>query len=123
MSENFEVGQRWEYATRPEDVGSVLTIVRVDDINDEAIVHISLERVKIKSPRSADGFADHISHLPISDDALRTSVTKLIGSTSELPDFEEGYQIWKEAFDAGNGGFFTISVSECVAYMEQAINQ
>ena len=61
--------------------------------------------------------------MPISPDALKESVTELVNQTESLPNFEEGYEIWREAFDSGKAGIFTISVKECVEFMEQTINQ
>lgn len=119
----FEVGQKWAYKTRPVENSSILTIVKIDEIKDVKIIHISLEGVKIKNPQSPKGFGDKVSHMPISEDALGKSVTKIIGTTVTLPDFQEGYTMWKEPFDQGKGGYFTIPVSECVEYMEKAINQ
>jgi hypothetical protein len=40
-----------------------------------------------------------------------------------LPDFEEGYNQWKEAFDQGQAGWFTTSISDVVQFMEDALNQ
>jgi hypothetical protein len=119
----FEVGQKWAYKTRPVESGSTLTIVKMDEIKGTKIIHISLEGVKIKNPQSPNGFGNKVSHMPISEDALRDSITKMIGTTKALPDFKEGYKMWREAFDQGKGGYFTIPVSECVEYMEKAINQ
>lgn len=64
-----------------------------------------------------------MSHLPISEDELKGSVTKMIETTKAFPDFKEGYKIWRDAFDQGKGDYFTIPVSECVEYMEKAINR
>ena len=120
---NFEVGQVWKYQTREHETNSTLTIVQVDTLNNEEIIHISIEGVSIKNPQSPSGYGESVSHLPISTEALKSSVTKLVQQVSELPDYTEGYQTWREAYDSGNGGFFTISVAKCVEYMETAVNQ
>ncbi len=120
---DFSVGQIWDYQTRENEVGSRLTIVQIDELKGQEIIHISVEGLKIRSPQSPTGYGNSVSHLPIAPEALRASVTKLSGKTRSLPDYREGYQMWREAFDSDKGGFFTISVADCVEYMEQAINQ
>ncbi len=119
----FEVGQRWAYHTRPVEKGSTLTIVKIDEIKNDKIIHISIEGVKIKNPEIKKGFGENVSHMPISEKALQQSVTTIIENVKTLPDFEEGYAIWKNAYDQGQGGYFTIPVMECVEYMEKTFNQ
>jgi len=122
-AEDFAVGQTWSYKTRIVEPNSVLTVVKIDNLNDNEIIHISLEGVKVKNSQAASGFGETISHLPISEEALKNSVTKLLKSNVTLPEYQEGYEIWKEAYEKGEGGYFSIPVSECVEYMEQTINQ
>lgn len=123
IAEDFQIAQVWHYDTRPIDTGSTLTIVKIDVIDEIRIIHISLEGVKVKNQQAPSGYGSTIGHLPIEEETLKNSVTKLVKANAKLPDFEEGYKMWKEAFDNGNGGYFTIPVSECVEYIEQAINQ
>lgn len=115
----FKVGQVWEYKTRAVEVGSTLTIVKIDNVENERIIHISVQGLSIKNPKAPKGYNDKIAHLPISEKSLTESVTKMLRVTEELPDFQEGYNLWKDA----QGGYFTLPVSQCVEYMEQVINQ
>jgi len=41
----------------------------------------------------------------------------------DLPDYEEGYTMWKEAFDAGSAGVYTITIAEAIDVMEATLNQ
>ena len=41
----------------------------------------------------------------------------------DLPDFEEGYGMWRKAFDAGNAGAYSITVAEAVEVMEKTLNR
>jgi hypothetical protein len=120
---SFSVGQVWEYKTRDQDVGSTLTVVQLDTLNGYEIIHISIEGLRIKSPHIPSGYSENVSHLPIAPEALKSSVTQLKSQTHELPEYKEGYQMWRDAFDSSEAGFFTITVAECVNYMEQAVNQ
>ena len=56
-------------------------------------------------------------------DALRKSATKLESTAAALPDFEDGYQEWRSAFDQGRAGVWTASVPEAITGMESALNQ
>ena len=123
MAKEFSVGQIWEYKTRATELGSKVTILKIDFLNDQEIIHIYVGGLKLKNPQSSTGYGEDISHMPISPDALKESVTELVNQTESLPNFEEGYEIWREAFDSGKAGIFTISVKECVEFMEQTINQ
>ncbi len=53
--------------------------------------------------------------MPISEAAVRQSVTRKLRDDAPLPDFEGGYRTWRAAYDRGKGGIFTIPVSEAVA--------
>ncbi|GGZ96608.1 hypothetical protein GCM10008090_01060 [Arenicella chitinivorans] len=123
LAGDFSVGQIWSYQTRDHEAESKLTIVQIDRREGKEIIHISIDGLRIKNPQAPSGYGSDISHLPISPKALKASVTKLSGQAGILSNYKEGYQIWREAFDSGQGGFFTISVAESVDYLEQAINQ
>src|SRR5215813_8200534 len=98
----FKAGQKWSYRTRPGEETSYFIIVKIDnDPRLGRIVHIAMRGLKIKNPRSPDGVSDSINHMPFAEAALEKSEVKLLQEKTELPDFEEGYQMWREAFDAG----------------------
>jgi hypothetical protein len=120
LAQDFAVGQVWEYETRDHEKGSTLIILKIDEFQQEKIIHISLTGLKIKT---STGTMSSMSHAPFTLESLNSSVTNLIGSVDELPNFHEGYGLWKEAFDSGQGGVFSISVKECVEFMEQTINK
>jgi hypothetical protein len=78
--------------------------------------------LKVKNPNKPSGFSDDIGHLPLSKDAVLKSVTTLVSENNELPDFMEGYNNWKNAFDNNTGGIFSITVKEAVQYVEEAMS-
>ena len=53
-----------------------------------------------------------IPHLPFAESAIEQSVTTLERESGPVPDFAEGYRLWREAFDAGKGGVFSIAVAD-----------
>ena len=120
----FQVGERWKYLTRVGEEASTIVVVKVEN-SDEAgvIVHVSLEGLRVRNPRSPSGIASTVSHMPFAEIAIAQSVTEKIDDRAVLPDFEEGYKTWRESFDAGQGGVFTTSVAEGVGFLEQIVGQ
>jgi hypothetical protein len=115
----YQVGQVWSYNTRPSEPNAKLTIVKVegqDSIGN--IIHIYVTDVKVKTSSNLGKYSETISHMPFSEAAIDSSVTKQIGSVANLPDFEEGYNEWRRSFDAGHAGVFSITVGKAVEYME-----
>ncbi len=123
QDDKFKVGQIWKYNTRIGEDNSTLTILKVEKYDSAGvIVHIYVNGLKLKNPQRPNGFSDDIGHLPLSKDAVLKSVTTLVSSDNKLPDFKEGYNIWKEAFDNDKGGVFSIVVSDAVKYVEEVMN-
>ncbi len=59
----------------------------------------------------------------MAESALAESVTELSSEKPDLSTFEDGYKQWREAFDSGQAGIWTLPLSECVAAMEEIINK
>ena len=120
----YKVGQVWAYNTREIDTGSTLMVVKTE-IDDRlgSIIHISVQGVQMRNPHDESGICSVISHLPCSEEAVQESVSHILSTSSTLPDFDEGYQEWREAFDAGRAGIWGIPVSKMVDAMETVLNQ
>lgn len=123
QDDKFEAGQNWKYLTRSGEENSTLTILKVEQAKGEIIVHVALKGLKVKNPHSAEGLSETIDHLPLSKEAVVESVTELLSSENQLPEFMEGYKHWKEAFETGRGGVFSITIKEAVEYVEQTMKQ
>lgn len=120
----YNAGQEWSYKTRSTEKSSTLKILKIEEYPKAGkVIHISVSGLKMKNPDSPEGFAQTLSHIPISEEALNKSVTKLKNETHKKPDSLEmdGYSYWKKEFDKGNAGVFSISVSEIVNLMEESI--
>ena len=50
-------------------------------------------------------------------------MTHVVQESAALPDFEEGYQKWRAAFDAGQAGVWGIPVVKMIEAMESVLNQ
>ncbi len=122
--QEFKAGQVWSYRTRPNETGSTLLIDKVEsDARLGSIYHVSVTGLKVKNPRAPDGETRELPHFPVSRKTLEDSVLKLMGNSAPDPQYLEGYATWKQAFDAGNAGIFTIPVGEIVGFIEQTLNQ
>jgi hypothetical protein len=122
-SQEFKIGQVWSYETRDQEPNSRLQILKIDVISEtEKYLHIAVVDLKIATSEVGK-FVDRIGHLPMSEVALRKSVLKLVSKNEPLPDFHDGYGMWREAFDAGKAGVFEVSVAEAVQFVEGSYRQ
>ena len=120
----YSAGQEWKYKTRKGEENSTLKIFKIEEYPENGkVIHISVSGLKMKNPRDPNGYAHTLSHIPISEEALDKSVTKLQNENSKVPDSLglDGYSYWKNEFDKGKAGIFTIPVAEIVGSMEEAI--
>ena len=120
----YETGQVWTYQTRPGEEASRLIIARIDeDPVNETIFHIFLLNVSIRNPNAPSGTQEVLPHSPVTCQSLDESVVDLIGNLGEdVPDIAQNYAVWKEAFDRGEGGVFTIPVAQVVQVVDDVIN-
>lgn len=118
----FKVGQIWNYKTRKGEENSKITILKIEKYNEkEIVVHIFVNGLNMKNELRPNGISEDIGHLLMSLESLNKSVTNLVSENNKLPDFKEGYENWKEAFDNNEGGIFSINVSEAVNFAEETI--
>lgn len=120
--EPFAPGQRWAYRTRPGEEGSTLVVLRRELLGGEQpALHIQLQGLRLKNPMTAGGVQTALGHLPMSEEAVRASVTELL-ETGVQADDGGGYAQWREAHERGEAGVFTLMVAEVVQALEEAVN-
>lgn len=108
---DFAVGQVWTYRHRAGESSSTLQICQIDqDARMGRIFHIGVQRVRIPTP--GGGLCENMPHLPVSLETLQQSVTAWQQDAPVPDDYREGYQIWRDAFDRGEAGIFTIPVAD-----------
>jgi len=118
----FRAGQVWSYRTRPGEEESLLLITRVETRSGVGeVVHVRVAGLRIENPLHPDGFSAEISHMPFAPEAVRRSVTELLRSGVPGLAENEGYGSWKDAFDRGETGIFTLTIAEAVDAMEAAV--
>ena len=116
----LQEGQCWSYAARPGEEASFLVIRKIEKLPKLGeVVHISVFDVKIKSPKAPKGYTDQAAHLPLAGASLRASLKEQVQKAIPEVDWREGYRLWSEA----KGGIFTKPVSECVGFVEEAMNR
>lgn len=121
---DYRAGQIWQYHTRPGEEQSRLYIVKTDTLRDGAqAFHIHIDHIAIRNAHLAGGIQTDLPHAPVSAQTLDESVTRLDGTTDELPDISEGYAVWREAYDAGRGGVFTLPVAQLLDLVQQTADR
>ncbi len=123
MFTQFSEGQIWTYTTRPGESKSRITIVRLDDDAEYGnIIHIYISDVSIPNPNAPEGKTTYIAHLPYAEETLEECVGDLERVSDQLPDFQEGYRLWREAFDAGEAGVFMIPVAQAIDFVQESVS-
>ncbi len=108
----YEAGQVWEYRTRQQDAGSLLKVQRVEMMAQKRVYHISVVGVHF----STSGIAGILPHIPVSEETLDASVTKMSATRQDFPTtaLDEGIEEWRKA----QGGVFTIPISQIVGIVD-----
>lgn len=115
----YQVGQEWYYHTRPNEENSTLKIVKIEYYEEIGnIIHIAFSGVRIKNPKYPNGVLEEVLHLPVAENALRSTTTILKKDRADLPDYEFGYVRWKTAFDEEQAGYFGIPLQQAIQWLE-----
>jgi hypothetical protein len=103
----FHPGQVWTFKTPAGQPEARIEVLKVEDGGQlGTIIHLAISGV-----RYGDG-QTRIPHIPFSESAVETSVLALERESGPVGEFAQGYRLWREAYDSGKGGVFTISVAE-----------
>lgn len=104
----FKKGQRWSYTTREEDKESTLVIGQVDKkLFKVSAIHVAIEKVT-----GPDGKTTEIGHFPFSEQAMKSSVVKLIEDDAWVnPQMKQPIKEWQ---DNPSAGVFTTSVATTI---------
>ena len=115
----LEVGQVWKYQTRQGEPLSRAVVLKLEeDENLGSIVHVQLTEIRFDPSASRSGT---IGHLPYQETAFRESLVELEETLEDLPEFAEGYRIWREAFDREEAGVFTVPLREAVDFIVRSV--
>jgi hypothetical protein len=121
--EKFRVGDVWEYQTRKGEKHSRITILRVDESPElGTIVHVGVDNVRLANCHGGPE-PDSVPHMPFARKALEGSVAKKVASDQPLPDYEEGYREWREAYEQKHAGIYVVSVADAVSVAEMTFQK
>jgi len=111
---SLKEGDIWAYKTRPGEEQSTLTILKIENYPAYGkVVHIRVDGIHMINPVAGNEI-NEMPHLPFHAKALQSSLTRRVGETAQIPDFSQGYEYWKAAFDEGKAGAFRISVRQAL---------
>lgn len=114
----YRLGEVWEYTTRSGEEQSRLTVVRIDKSSKLGIIiHVAVDRLTWRTCHG-DSLDEQIPHMPFAREPIEHSVNRRVGSSHSLPNYQEGYEEWKNAFLNGHAGIYTISVKDAVLAAE-----
>jgi hypothetical protein len=124
IDSRFRTGQRWAYRVRPYEESSTLTVLKVESHPGlGVIVHIAVDGLRVSNKLAPGGVTERASHLPFSKGAIERSVVALTGHETPAEDWRDGYGQWREAFDEGKAGVFTVTVAEAIDALESAFER
>lgn len=108
---NLQEGQVWAYKTRSSESASTITVLKIEQYKDLGqVIHVRIDGIRMQNPIKGISVTA-IPHLPFRRAALQRSVTRLIQKSSTVPDFKEGYDTWRQAYDEGKAGAFDTDVA------------
>ncbi len=105
---DLKVGQRWEYRSRPQDQVSTILIVRKDP-GDNGVIFVDIDGIGIQGEPST------LALVPMSEEALRRSVTTLVNSGEKTTYLPAHYEQWRAVRSQGVPFYFDKSVKQAVS--------
>ena len=115
MAADLVVGQT--LACAPEGVVAVVGRMDSGGKDGAKIASVSL------FDNRAGAKAGVLGHIPVDAYVLAKSCPKTLSPKPLAPDFEGGYAQWREAFESGKGGYFTIPVSEILDVVKKMMSE
>jgi hypothetical protein len=120
----FNVGEIWKYKNRPGEDSSTLTILKIEKYEKgDTIIHVRIDGIKLFNPNAPGGYSNSLGHLPFSEKVISGAVTRLVGQAEVLPDFQDGYNQWRAAWDSGKAGYWTLDPAEAIQGMDSVMRE
>ena len=96
----YQVGQVWRYRTRPGEEDSRLTILKIEaEDSGKIIIHVRIDGL-VTSTMGGQPMPE-IPHLPTTPDDLDDTVIEVVDHIESVPDFSDGYSMWRSDRDDG----------------------
>lgn len=99
-------------------------VVIVGDIDDDtragSVVSVSIADI---TPPVLHGYLNRLLHLPFEREAFELSALEAIGDRPLPQGFADAYRQWRDPFDKGEAGIFTLPVEEVLPVLFEALSQ
>jgi hypothetical protein len=124
-AEPFAAGQTWSYAARPDQVGSRVIVLRVEEYPKIGrVVHVSITGLALRRAPGGTPEGWNIAHVAFAEAALRSSVIQLESSPATPPAVAEAtYRRWRKGADRGKVQRRTIPVADAVGQIERWVRE
>jgi hypothetical protein len=117
----YEEGQVWTFRDAPLPDSRVI-VGKVDNTErDGWVVSVCVGNVYMPDAATGERYLTHVSHTPMTAQALDASVIAQAGISTPLEGFDEAYRGWRDEYAKGEAGVFIISVAEIIGYFADAI--
>jgi hypothetical protein len=119
---DYAEGQVWTYDHRPGEDGSRVVIRKIGvEPEDGEVFHVSILGVKLRNHRVPGGAQPAMHHAAVLRTTLDKSLRELTLTSDEDTTWENGYAVWRQAYDNGDAGVFELSVAEILGYIEMVV--
>jgi hypothetical protein len=119
---DYAEGQVWTYDHRPGEDGSRVVIRKIGvEPEDGEVFHVSILGVKLRNHRVPGGAQPAMHHAAVLRTTLDKSLRELTTASDKDTAWENGYAVWRQAYDNGDAGVFELSVAEILGYIEMVV--
>jgi hypothetical protein len=119
---DYAEGQVWTYDHRPGEDGSRVVIRKIGvEPEDGEVFHVSILGVKLRNHRVPGGAQPAMHHAAVLRTTLDKSLRTLTPATDADTAWEDGYAVWRQAYDNGDAGVFELAIAEILGYIEMVV--
>lgn len=111
----MKVGDKYSFKIDGTHPDPFFIVCNIEILNGIEVVNIYIDGLNFQNPNLPTQIIHTISHAPAEKYALERSDIALLDSNVPLPDYSEGYSVWKEAYENGEAGYFKSSPSKIVS--------
>ncbi len=118
----YQRGQVWTYHTRTGEESSRAVVLRVErDEQYGHVVHVRLEGVSFEAGGAGEVHPAVVDRLPFSVEAVDQSVIHLVSHLSEVPDYPQESQTWRQSVGGDKTRVFTVTFADQLDKIEASL--
>ncbi|MGY3232455.1 hypothetical protein ACVWWJ_003939 [Luteibacter sp. HA06] len=119
---DYAEGQVWTYDHRAGEDDSRVVIRKMGvEAEDGEVFHVSILGVKLRNHRVPGGAQPAMHHAAVLRTTLDKSLRELTSASDQDQAWENGYAVWRQAYDNGDAGVFELSIAEILGYIEMVV--